>query len=202
MKKRVYIAVLILLMVMSLSQVAFARKGVGIVWTTETEIVNEGASHCIGYGIYNPWDEDVTATLSVSDELKGIITKEDTDPKFVPAETYHDQAIPVEFCFKLARVYARDCLIGGMLCEQTCSEPQVEYSGSILAVEEQTGGATGTGSATSLGVSVPLKIKVGCNAHARDYTPVYVVVIIIALLLIGWILYKKQKSNANKQEWQ
>ncbi len=202
MKKRVYIAVLICLLIVGLSQSALARKGVGIVWNTETEIVNEGASHCISYGVYNPWDEDVAATLTASEELKPIIVKEDTEPKFIKAETYHEQAIPIEFCFKVARVYARNCLVGGMLCEQTCTEPQVEYSGNILALEEQTGGTTGTGSATSLGVSVPLKIKVACNAHPRNYTPAYIAIIIIALLLIAWILYKKQKGNANKQELQ
>ena len=198
MKKRLYSVIFIILLVIGLSQFVLARKGVGMVWTTETEIVNEGASKCISYGIYNPWDEDVTATLDVSDELKPILLKIDSKPQFIKGETFHDAAVLTEFCFKVARVYSRDCLIGNMLCEQTCSETPIEYSGSVIALEEQSGEASGTGSATSLGVVVPLKIKVACNESSRNYTPVYIIIIVIALGLIAWILYRNK--NANKAQ--
>ena len=187
--------VIVSLLLLIFSHSALARKGVGVVWTTETETVDEGKSHCIEYGIYNPWDEDVTASLSVSEELKPIISKQDSDSRLIPAVTYHEDAIPLELCFKVAKVYQENCLVAGMLCEKTCSEPQVEYLGNILALEEQTGGAAGTGSATSLGVSVPLKLKVACKAHARDYTFAYALIILIALAVIARILLKKQNTN-------
>lgn len=196
MKKMMYISVLIFVFILMLSPIVLARKGVGLVWDTETEIVSEKSKHCVQYGIYNPWEEDVTAILSVSNELKEVITKEESESKFIKAGTTHDIAVPIEFCFEIAEIYSEDCLVGSVICEQKCEEPEVVYEGKIVAMEEPTGEVEGgAGSATSLGVSVPLKLKVKCNPHAREWTLVYVVVIVIALILILWILYRKSKRK-------
>ncbi len=179
---------------LSFFQPAFARKGVGIAWSTETEMVTEGSTKCIRYGIYNPWDEDINVTLSVSSELKSVITKEESETKLIKSGTSHNNAVPVEFCFEIAKVYEENCLIDSVLCEQNCEEPEVSYEGKIMVMEKQEGGnVTGTtGSATSLGVSVPLKLRVKCNQHPRDWTLVYVVVIVISIMLIALILHRKK----------
>jgi hypothetical protein len=196
MKFRI-VSILILLFTLSLaSTTVSARKGVGIVWDTETEIVIENTEHCVQYGIYNPWEEDVTAALSVSADLQKIITKQESQAKLVQAATDHDVAVPIEFCFTVDNVYEEDCLVGKFICEQTCQAEQVVYEGKIVAMEASTGtSAEGAGSATTLGVSVPLKLKVKCSEHPREWTLVYVVVIIIVVILMLLIIYKKQKNK-------
>ena len=169
-----------------------ARKGVGIKWMTETEMVSENTQHCIEYGIYNPWDEDVRVYLSVSGELTGVITSEHSDPKLVPGDTSHTEAVPVNLCFTVSKVYKDNCMLGPFMCEQTCDVDEVSYNGKIVAVEAPHGDIA-TGSATGLGVSVPLTLKVRCQSFGTDWTFIYVVVIVIILVLIGLVLRKRKK---------
>jgi uncharacterized membrane protein len=195
-KMRYKMTPLFILLCILISSTVFARKGVGIVWDTETEIVTENTLHCIQYGIYNPWEEDVTASLGVSSELQGIIVNQQSESKLIKAGTNNDVAVPIEFCFKVAKVYNEDCLVGGLVCEQTCSGDEITYDGKIMATEGSTGSsAEAAGSSTTLGVSVPLKLRVKCTPHPRDWTLVYVVIIIIVVILILLILYKKQKNK-------
>lgn len=196
MKDRRAILILFIVFALILSTSVFARKGVGIVWNTETEIVNEGSKHCIEYGVYNPWEDDVKATLGVSSELEDVIVEMDTEAKFIKAGTLHDMAVPVDFCFEIADVYSKDCLLGNFVCEKRCEESEIVYEGKVMAREEGEEGAEGAvGSATSLGVAVPLRLRVKCSAYARDYTLVYAVVIVVALILILWIVYRKHKRK-------
>lgn len=196
MKRIVSILVLFIAFTLILSHAVFARKGVGIVWNTETEIVNENSKHCIEYGIYNPWEEDVEAKLGVSPELEDIIVELESEPKFIKAGTTNDIAVPVDFCFSIGEVYSKDCLIGNFVCEKRCEEPEIVYTGKVMAREEpKKGGEGAVGSATSLGVAVPLRLRVKCSPYARDYTLVYAVVIIISLILILWIVYRKRKRK-------
>lgn len=186
---------MVLLFIFSILDVS-ARKGVGIVWDTETEIVTENTEQCVQYGVYNPWEEDVTAILSVSSELKDIIIKEESEEKLIPKGTTHDVAVPIEFCFKVAKVYKEDCLVGNFICEQACKDEQVVYEGKIIAMEASKGTSAGAaGSSTALGVSVPLKLKIKCSPHPRDWTLVYVAIIIIVIILIILMLLKKQKNR-------
>lgn len=171
-----------------------AKKGVGIVWDTETEIVAEDSVHCVQYGIYNPWDEDVNAILDVSDELKDVIANIDTEPKFISAETYHEEAIPVEFCFKVANIYEDDCLLGNVMCKQVCEQEETTYSGKILVKEEPQESSQETGSSTSFGVSVPLNLKVKCTETGRDWTFAYLLIIVAVLILIAILLYKRKEQ--------
>lgn len=170
MKKTILLALLIICII---TPTVAARKGVGIVWNTETELVMEGTTHCVEYGIYNPWEEDVTAQLSVSGGLTSIIKGQDSEQKFITAQTFHEDAVPIQLCFDIAKVYTEDCSLGPFLCEQKCEAEQVEYEGLIEAKEKESGSTSGTGSLTALGVSVPLKLKVRCDAHDRNYTAIY-----------------------------
>ena len=196
MKKLLTISIISILAILMLSPMTFARKGVGIVWNTETEIVKEGSTHCVTYGIYNPWDEDVYAKLGVSKDLENIISNQQSEAKLIKAETFHENAVPIEFCFEIAKTYTNDCLLGPFLCEQVCQEQQVVHEGKIIAMEEASGGTGGTaGSSTSLGVSVPLKLKVQCESQNRSYTLVYVIMIGITLILISLLVYTKGKRK-------
>ena len=187
-------ALLLLLCVVLAFPVA-ARKGVGIVWNTETEIVKEGTNYCIEYGIYNPWDEDVNALLSVSEEFKPIVNNEESEPRLVEGGTKHDRAVPINLCFDIDNVYQQDCLFGDFFCQQKCDVQPVTHEGKIVVMEETTGSA-GMGSSTTLGVSVPLKLKVQCNAHPRDWTLAYLALAILLSILIIIVLLRRRKNKA------
>ncbi|MBD3262798.1 hypothetical protein GF374_00270 [Candidatus Woesearchaeota archaeon] len=195
-KKIILVAILALVFMITIPQAVSARKGVGIVWGTETVIVSENSVHCVEYGLYNPWDEDVLASLTVDGDLKQVVENEESETKLIKANTLHDDAIPVELCFKIKEVYEKDCAVGEfLLCEQDCDCEQVSYSGEISVIEEGnkiTGGFAG--SKTALGVTVPLKLKVKCEEY-KDYASAYVIVIAIVLMLIGLTLYKRRKKH-------
>lgn len=193
MKRNIALAlVTIAVVALLLSGTGNARKAVGMKWFTELEMVSENSQHCVEYGVYNPADEDVNVYLSVTGELSDVIVSEHSEPKLVPAGTASADAIPVQLCFTVAKVYQDDCLLGPLLCEQTCSVEEVSYSGQVASMEAPSG-EVGTGSATALGFSVPLTLRVKCNSFARDWTLVYVIVIVLVLILIG-LFYRKKKK--------
>ena len=198
--KRTTAIISILILLVLFSSFTLANKGVGIVWSTESELVKENELHCIDYGIYNPWDEDVTAVLSVSDELKPVIAKSVTEPQFIEARTTNENAKQMEFCFKVGKQYEEDCLMPLVGCKQTCEQPQVSYDGKVIVIEDKEGESSGTGSTTSLGVSVPLNIRVACEEHGRDFTLVYIVVVIIILIILGIIFLRRHVESNGSYE--
>jgi hypothetical protein len=188
------LAAILLLCLLVVPQGALAAKGVGIVWSTQTEAVSENARHCIKYGVYNPWDEDVTAMLTVSDSLKPVVVGEESIPTFLPAETMHDDAKEIDLCFYVPKVYTDDCLVGNFLfCEQTCSEPEVRYDGEVIVMEAPSGSGGAMGSSTSMGVSAPLTLRVVCNEYPRDYTPL-VVCVVVVVAAGGYYYLRKRKK--------
>ncbi|MCP3682824.1 MAG: hypothetical protein GY861_09060 [bacterium] len=186
--------ILALIFCMIIPQAAVARKNVGLIWDTQTEIVFEGSTHCTQYGVYNPWDEDVNVVLSVSEELKDVIRAENSDGEFVPTRTLHENSIPIEFCFKVANVYEKDCLIGDFFCKKTCGEDDLAFEGKVIAMEK-----TETKEKIPLGVSVPIIIKVKCEGEYTDLSTIYSAVgaiAILALLIIVILSYfRKRKAE-------
>ncbi len=175
---------------------SLVSAGLGIKYSEQSVMVKEGETACLTYGVYNPWDDQTYATIGLSDNLKEILTVQDVESKVLPAQTSSDEAIPIKFCFKVPRVYSRDCSVGSFICEQTCEEPQVEYSGevvvsSIPAPTQITGAG---GSATKYAVGAPLTVRVSCTPHGRDYTLVYVLLALISALVIAGVLFKKYRK--------
>ncbi len=200
MKNKIIISlVFVFIFALILSSNVEARKGVGIIWDTETAIVNEDSVHCVDYGLYNPWNEDVNAMLGVSDELRNVITETDTEPVFIEAETYHEDNIPTQLCFKVANVYEEDCLLFGTLCAQKCDNmEEVKYSGRVTVNEKPKESTQGTtGSATSLGISVPLDLRIQCSESPRNWTFIYYIIIVLAIVAIVMIFIKRH--NASKE---
>lgn len=190
--KKILIAVL--LVTILLLPAVSARKGVGIMWSTQAELVDEGDSHCVQYGVYNPWDEDVNAKLEPSDDFSEILEKTESEATFIAAQTMHENAISLELCFSVPKVYEEECVLGNWLCEQKCEEPEKAYEGDIIVAEEKDD-SSGV-SATALGVSVPLRLIVKCNAHPVDWVPVYILIIIIIILLIALIIFLNYRRPA------
>jgi hypothetical protein len=177
------------------SLLAPAAEAVGIKWSTEREMVSELSQKCIVYGVYNPSAEDATVKLSVSKELEEVVQGAVSQTKTVLAGTTHDQAVQLELCFWVPKVYAADCLAGDLLCEQSCTQDEVSYSGEILAVEVNEEGGGGMGSATTVGASVPLMLRVSCSPYKRDWTPVYAIVVVAAVAGIAGRTYLKKKKK-------
>ncbi len=178
-----------------------ARKGVGISWDRESVIVNENQEVCIPYGIYNPWDEDVIVKLSLSPELSGVATSVDSEEKLVPANTPHNNSMPITLCFMVPTVYAKECMVADYLCKQSCSLEEQVFEGSVNAQEVKEGGPGGTGSATSLGVSVPLRLRVKCVAEGRDLTLLWAVILLVAVIgLIIILIMKRRKPSIDDKK--
>ncbi|MEM2873976.1 MAG: hypothetical protein QW063_00750 [Candidatus Nanoarchaeia archaeon] len=173
---------------------AFAEKGVGIMWTTQNEIVKEGQLNCINYSVYNPFDEDTNIYLSASGTLESFVV--DSQPVPVPAGTTHDKAIPISLCFNIPKVYKEDC-VAGIVCSRSCEEPQVVYAGEVLAMEKTILpiGGPPAGSTTKAMASVPLTLSVACEPIAKNWAPVIAITIIIVILLC-LVMARKPKSEA------
>jgi hypothetical protein len=171
-----------------------SADAVGIKWSTEKEMVAELMPHCITYGVYNPSSEDAVVKLSVSEELEPVVQGAVSHTELVKAGTTHDEAVMLELCFQVPKVYEADCLAGDFLCEQTCTQDEVSYTGEIMAVEVNDESGGGMGSATTVGASVPLTLRVRCNPYNRNWTPVYAVVVLVAAAGIGGRVYMKKKK--------
>ncbi|MCX6746678.1 MAG: hypothetical protein NTU63_00915 [Candidatus Pacearchaeota archaeon] len=195
MKKRILNFIFILICIFVF--VSLISAGVGIKWSKESVLVNEGERTCLSYSVYNPWPEDTYVSIEPSDEIKIILTMQDAKIKLIPADTSSSEAIPVEFCFKVPNVYEKDCwLAGKFICEQRCEEEQKVYSGDVIvqsiAPENQASGVGG--STTTMSVSAPLNIRIRCNAYSRDFALIYVLLAMISVLAISIILYKKYRE--------
>ena len=175
---------------------SFVSAGVGIKWNQETILANEGKKECINYYVYNPWPEQTTVTIDLSDELKNILESQESEIKTVPENTPSTGAIPIEFCFVVPQVYVKDCLISNLICRQDCKESQKEYSGEVIvkSVPSQTTISGSGGSTTQMSVSAPLKVKVACIAYERDFTLVYAVIAVIAAIVVAIILIRKYRK--------
>ena len=82
------------------------------------------------------------------------------------------------------------------MCEQKCGGEQKVYSGEIVVTEEMVATETGGtgGSAATLSVSAPLDIKVVCDAHGRDYSALYIVIAVIAIIVLVSLMGSGRKK--------
>lgn len=179
--------------------------GVGISWERESALVPENTKTCLTYKIYNPWEEDSSVQILLSEELQEIVASQESETKLIPAHTSSDNAIPVTFCFKTPRVYDADCLIGGgkgAICKQECTEERKVFEGEVEIKEVSDAdleGAGAGGSKTSISVSAPLRVRVQCVEHGRDYSLVYLFVGIVAAVLLSVNLLRSRKKSSNKK---
>ena len=139
---------LIIIFTVLLSPV-IALKGVGIKYGIEYTKVSEGKETCLGYGVYNPWDENVVAELTADGELEQFIKK--VNSRRIPAGTNSGDALKINVCFDIPP---------GIL--DSCDEPKV-FEGTVIAREQKDTLIGGIGSATSTLVSAPLTLEVVCS---------------------------------------
>ncbi|MGV8152052.1 MAG: hypothetical protein ACP5OG_03150 [Candidatus Nanoarchaeia archaeon] len=185
--------------ILMLFVIPFVSAGVGIKWEKESALVKEGESTCLTYSVYNPWPKDSYVEIDISDELKNILTEQETETKLIPAQTSSMNSIPVKFCFKVPKnVYEDDCLAGNLFCKQECNLEAKTYSGEVIVKEvpapvDLSGGAGGSTTTTS--VSAPLKIRVSCEQYSRNYTILYLIIGIVSLLVIIFLVYRMKNKK-------
>lgn len=210
-----FISVIVLLFSLILINSSFVNSssvGMGIKWYTESEIVDENINHCVLYGLYNPspFDVDVQGYLEASGQLEELYLE--TTPVLVPKFTSSANAVPIQICFNVPKVYVENCILG--FCERICpvKDPEVPYKneqrfkGNIIgkytfSLDEQS---VATGSKTGTAVSVPLELIVKCNAEQRNNTAMYITfaIILIVIALIIWQMTKflhKRKHRHHQQ---
>lgn len=194
---------LFIIVLMLLNFISSVNAGVGIKWERESVLVNEGQKPCLTYSVYNPWPEATYVKIELSEELKNVLIQQDMESKLIPENTASSAAIPVEFCFKVPKMYNEDCLLfNSLICKQECNEEQKMFAGEVLVKSVAGPAASGGsgGSATTMAVSAPLKIKVNCVAstyynNKSNLTLLFLTLGIICLIIIIFILYKKRSST-------
>ena len=175
------------LVVMSILIISFVSAGVGIKWERESALVDEKEEACLTYKVYNPWPKESYVAIMLSDELEEVLTIQEAETKFIPANTASKEAIPVKFCFKAPVVYEKDCWIfDKLICKRDCNEEQKVYEGEVIIKSvPPPADAEGTGgSVTTMSVSAPLRIKIRCIAYSRNFMLIYIAVAAISLLII------------------
>jgi hypothetical protein len=205
MKKNIKLS-FVLFFLVSVLCISFTQAGIGIKWNQESLMIDEGQRACLSYGVYNPWGEDTGATIVLGGSIKEVLVMQELEAKLITAHTSSDDSIPIEFCFKVPKVYHRDCAVANtFLCELKCEEEMKAYTGEVIVQSAPLLAATvGTaGSATVMSVSAPLNVRVRCNPHPRDYTLLYVLIGAIAALIVIILLvkkYRKPKVERDKEK--
>ncbi|MBU4482065.1 hypothetical protein KKC16_01270, partial [Patescibacteria group bacterium] len=185
-----FITLFFLLTLINSSFASASSVGMGIKWYTESEIVDENIKHCVVYGLYNPYpfDTDVEGYLEASGQLEVLYIE--TTSTLVPKFTNSTNAIPIEICFNVPKVYNESCILG--FCERICpvKDPETPYKnetrfkGSIIGkysffLGEQS---AATGSKTGTAVAVPLELIVKCSAKQRNNKAMYTTFILILIV--------------------
>ena len=171
-----------------LAPAVFALKGAGIKWAASSEIIEEGSTKCISYGIYNPWDEDISISLGAVGEIAQFADILELKPRFVKAKTSNENAVWQEMCFTPKKVTG-------------CSTGQIiSFKGEVVAkptIEQQ---AAGSGSITATSAAAPLEISVKCGAKAISINLIVwgIIVAIILIIVLIILLIKKKKEKSKK----
>ncbi len=179
-----------------------SAAGIGLKWGQESVVVPENKKACMTYYVYNPWETDTYGQIILSEEMNDIVTSYDAERKLIPAHTSSSEALPMEFCFKTPQIYEKDCWIGdSLICKQECKEEMKIYAGQVEAIElseEEFASGEVSGSRTQMSISAPIKVGVSCNAHSRNFSLIYLVVAVIALvLLIINVKHRKGPKSKN-----
>ena len=175
----------------------FALAGLGINTYQSSIAVSEGEEKCITYGVYNPFPgEDTLVEISVSDELKEILKSQGSEKILIPANTLHDDSLPIEFCFKVPNnLFEKECAIGNVLCKQTCPVEKQEYIGEVLVQTVPSDAVSG--SATKTTVSSDLTVRVICKVSRTNFAIIYALVALISAGITAYLV--NQKKNAKKK---
>jgi hypothetical protein len=167
-----------------------ADVGVGIQWGVEEIFVNDNQENCLSYKIYNPFNSDVTATVSVSDDLIKYISS--VEPEQVFLSGY--QGDPNDNAAKLANSKNVEVCFNGNIWRWPPFYP-IDLEGGVLA-GSSPGNVVGiTGSTVASVVHAPLTLHVGSLSNYYKFVVILVVVLILLAIVILKIMKKLPKSK-------
>ncbi|MEM5834712.1 MAG: hypothetical protein QXQ69_02595 [Candidatus Aenigmatarchaeota archaeon] len=170
-----------------------ADVGVGIKWSLEEIFLREFEEKCIFYSVYNPFDTEVTAQISVDEKLASLITKIEPKEVYLPPYT----GDPKDNAAKLANKQdVKICFYANPF--RWPPFYPVNYSGAIFA-SAIPGKAAGLGSTAVSVVQAPLTVRIG-NFLSFYIFVISVVILTFILLVIALRIKKKLLSSMKKPE--
>ena len=164
-----------LLLILFIIPSAFAVSGAGLKYNFEYVELIEKETHCLNYGIYNPYDSDSLISLTAEGEFEDF--QIESEPTNVPANTNANNELRKDICFKIPKV-VDSCEDGKLL------------KGQVIASTVPTSGGIGT----ALAVSAPLEMKVNCNESSFNVL-FFVVPFVLISTLFGIIQIMRYSKN-------
>ena len=164
-----------LLLILFIIPSAFAVSGAGLKYNFEYVELIEKDTHCLNYGIYNPYDSDSLISLTAEGEFEDF--QIESEPTNVPANTNANNELRKDICFKIPKV-VDSCEDGKLL------------KGQVIASTVPTSEGIGT----ALAVSAPLEMKVNCNESSFNVL-FFVVPFVLISTLFGIIQIMKYSKN-------
>lgn len=142
--------------------------------------LNESESSCI---LFENRISMENISLKYSEELEKVFLEIKKPEKISTNKT--------QICFTTERVYEKECFIG-FFCKQSCETELKQFAGDITLnsfTEEN-----------QQSLKLPLHIKIACNPHGRDYTPLFLFLATVSLLIVAYIMDKKSKINQIEED--
>ena len=164
-----------LLLILFIIPSAFAVSGAGLKYNFEYVELIEKETHCLNYGIYNPYDSDSLISLNAEGEFEDF--QIESEPTNVPANTNANNELRKDICFKIPKV-VDSCEDGKLL------------KGQVIASTVPTSEGIGT----ALAVSAPLEMKVNCNESSFNVL-FFVVPFVLISTLFGIIQIMRYSKN-------
>jgi hypothetical protein len=183
--------ILILLIFTLFLPVAKADVGIGIRWGIEELFLNDFEEKCISYSIYNPFDTEVTAQVSVEGEIAALVKSIDPTQVYLPAYT----GAPNDNAAKLANKKDVKICFYANFFRWPPFYPK-DYKGAVIA-SALPGKIETTGSAAVSAVQAPLTVRVG--SIQMFYAFIGVLCFIIAVVAFSLLLLKKKLLKRKKK---
>jgi len=164
-----------LLLILFIIPSAFAVSGAGLKYNFEYVELIEKETHCLNYGIYNPYDSDSLISLTAEGEFEDF--QIESEPTNVPANTNANNELRKDICFKIPKVV------------DSCEDAKL-LKGQVIASTVPSSEGIGT----ALAVSAPLEMKVNCNESSFNVL-FFVVPFVLISTLFGIIQIMRYSKN-------
>jgi len=209
------------ILVLSFYSVNSGTIGVGLSYNREALKIDEFHKGCVDYGIYNPFDTDINATVEPSDPLKPYLTYKNPEVVFPEKLKGPIDKKVITLCFKpkIIRLPYFKLGIKSIFNEETPLKGffnstnwifQIPFmpttiKGTIVASQvKPEGTAGGTGATVNLGVGAPLELVIGRKIYFFMF--LFSVVVIIILIVAFFkrrqlkLLYLKKTGKTEEQK--
>jgi len=179
MDKKIKLLIILIVLSFVSPQLVKSDVGVGLSYNIQEIFVEDLKENCIVYSLYNPFDSDVTARLTVQDDIKRYLSRIEPNEVFLPG--YHGD--PGDNKAKLAnKADVKVCFYGDPI-RWPPFYPK-DYDSGVVASAAQ-GGVTGaTGAATISSVSAPLTLHLGNIQIFYRFLGIIIITTIVIIFVI------------------